>query len=215
MRFEENLARTMKPRHDIYPVEVGKAPPMTLSSFLIGYPTATPLRVEFHQPYSLGERNSIEAEYYVSLPPEFHYEELEEKLPSVLREIGKGTRCETSVELVYGEKPFREDSESVIVKATSNTFLKLTGFEPIFEWLPYPVSAKDLVSSRFAKDVVVVGPGDWTFSSAQSEKTIVAEALRASDILANVPYQVSLLPENPHSEESGESNASPYSEKKH
>jgi acetylornithine deacetylase/succinyl-diaminopimelate desuccinylase-like protein len=195
MRFEENLARTMKPRHDIYPVEVGKAPPMTLSSFLIAYPTETPLRVEFHQPYSLGERNSIEAEYYVSLPPEFHYQEFEEKLPSLIREIGKATRCETSVEVVYEEKPFREDPKSVIVKATSNAFLKLTGFEPIFEWLPYPISAKDLTSSGFARDVVALGPGDWTFTSAQDEKTVIAESIRISEILAEIPYEVTLLQE--------------------
>lgn len=201
IRFEESLASTMKPRHNTYPVEVGKAPPMILSSFLIGYPTMTPLRVEFDQPCSIGERSSIEAEYYVSLPPEFQYKELEQKIQIALKESGKGTGCEASVEVIYEEKPFREDPQSVIVKATSNAFLKLTRFEPIFEWLPYPVSAKDLVSSRFAMDVVVIGPGDWTFSSTQSEKTIIAEALRASEILASVPYEVSLLSENPHSEE--------------
>jgi hypothetical protein len=174
---------------------------MILSSFLIGYPTVTPLRVEFDQPCSIGERSSIQAEYYVSLPPEFEYKELEEKLPIELKESGKNTGCEAVVEVVYEEKPFREDPQSVIVKATSNTFLKLTGFEPIFEWLPYPVSAKDLVSSRFANDVVVIGPGDWTSSSSQTEKTIIAEALRTSQILSNIPYEVSLLPENPHTEE--------------
>jgi acetylornithine deacetylase/succinyl-diaminopimelate desuccinylase-like protein len=201
VRFEESLAATMKPKHDIYPVEVGKAPPMTLSSFLLGYPNMIPMRVEFDQPCSIGERSSIEAEYYVSLPPEFQYKEFEEKLPMVLKESSKDTRCDSSVEVIYEEKPFREDPQSVIVKAISNAFVKLTGFEPIFEWLPYPVSAKDLVSSGFATDVVVIGPGDWTFSSAQSEKTIIAEALRASEILASVPYEVSLLSENPHSEE--------------
>ncbi len=201
IRFERSLASTMKPRHDIYPVEVGKAPPMILSSFLLGYPTMTPLQVEYHQPYSIGEHSSIEAEYYVSLPPEFPYREFEDKLPVTLKEIVKGTGCDASVEVVYEEEPFREDAQSVIVKATSNAFLKLTGFEPIFEWLPYPASAKDLTSNGFAKDIVALGPGDWTLSSAQSEKAIIAEALRASEILASVPYEVSLLSENPHSEE--------------
>jgi acetylornithine deacetylase/succinyl-diaminopimelate desuccinylase-like protein len=201
IRFEESLASTMKPRHDIYPVEVGKAPPMILSSFLLGYPTMTPLQVEYQQPYSIGERSGIEAEYYVSLPPEFPYKEFEDMLSVTLKEIAKDTGCDTLVEVVYREEPFREDPQSVIVKATSNAFVKLTGFEPIFEWLPYPVSAKGLTSGGSAKDVVVVGPGDWTLSSAQSEKTIIAEALRASKILANIPYEASLLPENPYSEE--------------
>jgi hypothetical protein len=170
IRFEERLSSTMKPRHSIYPVEVGKAPPVTLSSFLIGYPTMTPLKVEYHQPYLFGEQSCIETEYYVCIPPEFLCKEFEEKLTVLVNEIARSSGCEATVSVVYEEEPFREDAQSVIIKATSSTFLKLTGFEPIFEWLPYPVSAKDLTSSGFAEDVVVLGPGDWTFSDAQEKR---------------------------------------------
>jgi acetylornithine deacetylase/succinyl-diaminopimelate desuccinylase-like protein len=195
IRFEEKLSRTMKPKHTIYPVEVGKAPPMTLSSFLIGYPTMTPLRVEYHQPYLFGEQSSIEAEYYVCIPPEFLCKVFKEKLTVTVDEIARSSGCEATASVVYEEEPFREDARSVIVKATSSTFLRLTGFEPIFEWLPYPVSAKDLKSSGFANDIVVLGPGDWTMSTAQDEKTVIAEALRASEIFAEIPYEAALLQE--------------------
>jgi hypothetical protein len=186
----------MRPKHELYPVEVGKAPPMMLSNFLIGYPTVTPLQVEYHQPYMFGEHSSIEAEYYVCIPPGFPYKDFEEKLSSVGNEVAEGSGCEASLSVIYEEEPFREDAQSVIVRAASSAFQKLTGFEPIFEWLPYPVSAKDLISSGFAKDVVVFGPGDWTFSEAHDEKAMIAEALRASEILAEIPYEVASLQEN-------------------
>jgi acetylornithine deacetylase/succinyl-diaminopimelate desuccinylase-like protein len=195
IKFEERLADTMKPKHDIYPVEVGKAPPMMLSNFLIGYPIMTPLRLEYHQPYAFGERSSIETEYYVSTPPEISHKEIEEKFSSSAKEIAKRIGCEATVTVAYREEPFRGDAKSAIVRATSSTFQKLTGFEPVFEWLPYPVSAKDLTSSGFAKDVMVLGPGDWAFSTSQDEKSIITEAMRASEILAQIPFEVALLEE--------------------
>lgn len=195
IRFEESMAGTMKPKHDIYPVEVGRAPPIMLSNFMIGYPTMTPLQVEYVQPHLFGENSSIETEYYVCVPPEFSYKDFESKLSSVLEEVARGSGCEASVDVIYEEQPFREDPQSVIVNATSSAFLRLTGFEPVFEWLPHPVSANDLISSGFAKDIMVLGPGDWTLSSTQDEKTIIAEVLRAAEILETIPYEAALLQE--------------------
>jgi hypothetical protein len=201
IRFEESLAATVKPRHDIYPVEVGKAPPMTLSNFLIGCPTMTPVRLEFHPPLVFGESSSIEAEYYVCIPPEFSHKEFEEKVSAVTTEVAKHYGCKASVSIIYEEEPFREDAKSVLVRATINVFQKLTDFEPVIEWLPYPVSGKDLISSGFARDLIVVGPGDWTMASPQDEKKTIMEAFRASDILAEIPYGIVSLTETLHTEQ--------------
>jgi acetylornithine deacetylase/succinyl-diaminopimelate desuccinylase-like protein len=188
----------MKPRHDTYPVEVGKAPSLILSNFLIGYPAVTPLQVKYHQPTTLGESSSIEAEYYVSIPPEFPHKEFEEKVSAAAVENAKRAGCEASLSVVYEEEPFQQDAKSVLVRATTNVFQKLTGFEPVVEWLPYPVSGKILTSSGFAKDVMVLGPGDWTMTNAQDEKSTLIEAFRASEILAEIPYEVASLVETVH-----------------
>ena len=192
IKFEENVSNTMKPKHDIYPVEVGKAPPMMLSNFLIGYPTMTPVWLKYQQPYMFGERNSIEVEYYICIPPESSIKEMEDRLQGTAKETAKRVGCGVEVSMTYEEEPFREDAKSAIVRATCNAFKKLTRFEPVFEWLPYPVSANNLTSSGFAKDIMVLGPGDWTFSSTQDDKTIIAEALHASEIFAEIPFEGAL-----------------------
>jgi acetylornithine deacetylase/succinyl-diaminopimelate desuccinylase-like protein len=143
----------------------------------------------------LGERSSLEIEYYVSIPPEFPCKEFMEKLSIMAKEIAKNAGCEATVSKVYEEEPFREDAQSLIVRATSSAFQKLTGFEPVFEWLPYPVSAKELASSKFARDVLALGSGDWTMSTANDEKTTIANAIRASEVLAEIPYEIASLEE--------------------
>jgi hypothetical protein len=189
IKFEEDVSDIMRPRHDIYPVEVGKAPPMILSNFLIGYPTLTPMQIKYQQPYLFGERNAIEVEYYVCIPPEFSNKDIEERFSRTAKEIAKRAGCEVTASVTYEEEHFRGNPKSAIVRATCSSFKKLTRFEPVFEWLPYPVSAKDLTSSGFAKDIMVLGPGDWALSSSQDDKTIIAEALHASEIFAEIPFE--------------------------
>jgi len=193
MRFGENLNGIMRPKHSIYPVEVGEAPPLILSRFLLGYPTMTPTHIKATEPAIIGESIPVEIEYYASTPPEFSHTDFKDRLSSVVVEVAKGSGCEASIEDVFEEEPFREDSHSPIVAALSQAFLKSTGFEPIFEWLPFPISARELKSTGFAKDVVAFGPGDLTLTNGQNELGIVGEAFRASRILARIPCEVAAL----------------------
>nr|MDO8099007.1 M20 family metallopeptidase [Candidatus Njordarchaeota archaeon] len=192
-RFSESLSETVKPRHDKYPVEVGKTSSLILSHFLVGYLTMTPMSIRYERQGTMGGVSCIEVDYYVSTPPEFSSKNFQEKLNKALVHVTETTGCKVSIEDVLEEEPFREDPHSVIVTATSKALLKLTGFEPVFEWLPFPVSAGELKASNFARDVVAFGPGDCSLSGWQGEKSMVKDALVASEILGQTPYEVAVL----------------------
>nr|MDO8134245.1 peptidase dimerization domain-containing protein [Candidatus Njordarchaeum guaymaensis] len=194
-RFSESLSDTVKPQHDKYPIEVGKTPPLILSRFLVGYLTMTPMRIKHEQHGTMGGRSCIEVDYYVSTPPEFSFKDFKEKLNEAIVRVTQTTGCKASIEDMLEEEPFREDPHSVIVTATSKALLKLTAFEPVFEWLPFPVSAGELKSSGFARDVLAFGPGDWTLSGGQGEKNSTREALLASEVLAQIPHEIASLEE--------------------
>jgi acetylornithine deacetylase/succinyl-diaminopimelate desuccinylase-like protein len=194
-RFSDGMSDIVRPHHDKYPVEVGKATPLILSRFLVGFPTMTPTCVRCEQENTSGGSSRIEVDYYVSTPPEFSSKNFKDKLNKTLIHVAETTGCKASIEAMLEEEPFRENPHSIIVTATSDVMKRLTGFEPVFEWLPFPISAAELKSSGFARDVIAFGPGDPTLSAKQDEKNMVREALLASEVLAQIPQRVATLEE--------------------
>jgi acetylornithine deacetylase/succinyl-diaminopimelate desuccinylase-like protein len=192
-RFQKSANDLMEPRHAIYPVEYGRAPPAITSNFLIGYPTISTSLVRSDPKSTEVDRSIIESSHYVSLPPEFSYRELMTRLIAVAERVGKTGGCQLSIDETYVEEPFREDPNSPLLEAISNAVLKTSGFEPVFEWLPFPVSARELKGSGFARDVVVFGPGDWAPAAIPNEKEIVTEILQASKILVDIPNELAHL----------------------
>jgi acetylornithine deacetylase/succinyl-diaminopimelate desuccinylase-like protein len=116
-------------------------------------------------------------------------------LIAMAKEVEKSSGCQISIDETYVEEPFREDPSSLLVGAISGAVLKISGFEPIFEWLPFPVSTRELKTSGFASDVVAFGPGDWAPITTPNEKSIVSEILQASRILASIPHEATILDE--------------------
>ncbi|WXG43471.1 MAG: hypothetical protein WED04_05440 [Promethearchaeati archaeon SRVP18_Atabeyarchaeia-1] len=195
-RFGKSVDEFMKPRHHLYPVEYGKAPSATIANFLIGYPSIATTRVASDLSGVDEGVSSIASYSYVTLPPECSHKELMGEFRHVAERVGKNSGCQLSVEDEFVEQPFREDARSFVVNAISEAFLKVSGFEPIFEWLPFPVSARDLKESGFATDVVVFGPGDWTTIRPPNEKDIVAEIIEAAEVLAKIPYEAADMKED-------------------
>ena len=194
-RFQKSVDDFIMPRHAIYPVEFGKAPAATTSNFLIGYPTMATEQVRSDERSTDGDRCSVESYHYVSLPPNFSHQELLKKLNATAKDVEKSSGCQLSIDEICSEESFREDPHSLVVEAICNAVVKTSGFEPIFEWLPFPVSAKELKVSHFASDVVAFGPGDWAPANTPNERGIVTEILQASRILARVPYEMAAFEE--------------------
>jgi acetylornithine deacetylase/succinyl-diaminopimelate desuccinylase-like protein len=192
-RFSDGMSDIVRPQHDKYPVEVGKTTPLILSRFLVGLPTMIPTCVRCEQKGTVSGSSRIEVDYYVSTPPEFSSKSFKDKLNKALIHVAETTGCRASIEDMFEEEPFRENPHSIIVTATSDVLKRLTEFEPTFEWLPFPISAAELKSNGFARDVIAFGPGDPTLSAKQDEKNMVRETLLASEVLAKIPQRVATL----------------------